>query len=216
MEDTYKHKGMRRKLIAEVREMGINDEQVLEAMNTVPRHLFLSSAFLEYAYQNRAFQIDADQTISQPYTVAFQSSLLALKPGEKVLEIGTGSGYQTAILCELKAKVFSIERQKVLHDKAKALLDQLGYKAKLYYGDGFKGLPAWSPFDKILVTCGAPFIPEALLQQLRVGGKLVIPVDEGQHQVMTEVTRKGESEWVEKKHGKFLFVPMLGDRNSGN
>lgn len=216
MEDTYKHKGMRRKLIAEVREMGITDEQVLEALNTVPRHLFLSSAFLEYAYQNRAFQIDADQTISQPYTVAFQTSLLALKPGEKVLEIGTGSGYQTAILCELKAKVFSIERQKVLHDKSKALLEKLGCKAKLYYGDGFKGLPAWAPFDKILVTCGAPFIPQALLTQLRLGGKLVIPVDEGNYQVMTEVTRTGEAEWEEKKHGRFQFVPMLSDRNSGN
>jgi protein-L-isoaspartate(D-aspartate) O-methyltransferase len=216
MEDTYKHKGMRRKLIAEVRAMGITNEQVLEAMNAVPRHYFLSSAFLEYAYQNRAFQIDADQTISQPYTVAFQTSLLDLSPGEKVLEIGTGSGYQTAVLCELKAKVFSIERQKVLFDKAKVLLEQLGYKSKLYFGDGFKGLPVWAPFDKILVTCGAPFIPEALLTQLRIGGKLVIPVDEGSYQIMKEVTRVGDADWEEKKHGKFQFVPMLSDRNSGN
>lgn len=215
MEDSYKHKGMRKRMLVELREMGFKDERVLEAMNNVPRHYFLSSAFLEFAYQNKAFQIGAGQTISQPYTVAFQTGLLELLDSEKVLEIGTGSGYQTCVLCEMKAKVFSIERQKLLFDNSGKLIKEMGYNPKLYYGDGYKGLPAWAPFDKILVTCGAPFIPEALKDQLRIGGILVIPIGEGEKQSMTKVTRLSETEFDIKELGTFMFVPMLTKR-AGN
>lgn len=215
MEDTYRHKGMRKNMVDELRSKGISDESVLAALMNVPRHFFLSSAFLEFAYQNKAFQIGAGQTISHPYTVAFQTQLLDLNPGEKVLEIGTGSGFQTCVLCELKAKVFSIERQKSLFDKTKLLIPQLGYRPKLFYGDGYKGQPAFAPFDKILVTCGAPSIPMALVEQLKPGGKLVIPVGEGATQIMTEVVRISETEASSKEHGNFSFVPMLEDRQAG-
>ncbi len=215
MEDSYKHKGMRKRMLVELRDMGFKDERVLEAMNSVPRHYFLSSAFLEFAYQNKAFQIGAGQTISQPFTVAFQTGLLELLDGEKVLEIGTGSGYQTCVLCEMKAKVFSIERQKLLFDNSGKLIKLMGYNPKLYYGDGYKGLPAWAPFDKILVTCGAPFIPEVLKEQLRVGGILVIPIGDGDKQSMTKVTRLSETEFDIKELGTFMFVPMLTKR-AGN
>lgn len=211
--DSYRHKGLRRKLVEELRKKGIRDEAVLTAIDKVPRHFFLSSAFLEYAYENRAFSIGAGQTISHPSTVARQTELLELKAGDKVLEIGTGSGYQTCVLCELGAKVWSIERQRELHDTAGPLIKSLGYRPQLYYGDGYKGKAAFAPFDKILVTCGAPYIPDALLEQLAIGGKLIIPVGEGEHQTMLEIVRQGEMEYLKNEHGRFSFVPMLADRN---
>lgn len=210
--DTYRHKGLRRRLIDDLRELGIKDDVVLEAIYNVPRHYFLSSAFLKYAYDNKAFQIGAGQTISQPFTVAKQTELLQLQKGDKVLEIGTGSGFQTCVLCELGAKVWSIERQKELFDKTQPLIKALGYRPQLYYGDGYKGKPAFAPFDKIIVTCGAPYIPEALLGQLSIGGKLVIPVGEGRTQRMIELTRNSSTDFSRKEHGDFAFVPMLSDR----
>ena len=192
--------------------MGVHDSRVLEAMNSVPRHFFMDLAFVEFAYENKAFQIGAGQTISQPYTVGFQTQLLNLSPGEKVLEIGTGSGYQTSVLSRMGVKVYSIERQKLLHDKSKMLLKELGIKANLVYGDGFKGLPGYAPFDKVLITCGAPHIPEALLEQLKIGGKMVIPLGAGDVQEMTEIVKLAPSEYGRKTHGAFSFVPMLTSR----
>lgn len=203
-------------MVAELREKGISDEEVLDAMYKVPRHFFLSSAFLEFAYQNKAFQIGAGQTISHPFTVAFQSQLLQLNRGDKVLEIGTGSGFQTSILCEMKAKVFSIERQKTLFDKTKKLINRLGYSPKLFYGDGYKGKEAFAPYDKIIVTCGAPEVPTSLLDQLKVGGIMVIPVGDGESQVMMELKRISENEVLKKEHGNFSFVPMLEAREIRN
>ncbi|MDG1261880.1 MAG: protein-L-isoaspartate(D-aspartate) O-methyltransferase [Flavobacteriales bacterium] len=211
--DTYRHKGLRKQLLEDLRVMGIKDERVLEAMFNIPRHYFLTSAFLEFAYDNKAFQIGAGQTISQPFTVAKQTELLELKRGDKVLEIGTGSGYQTCVLCELGAKVWSIERQRLLYDKTSPLIKSLGYRPNLYYGDGYKGKAAFAPFDKIIVTCGAPFVPEALLEQLKVGGKLIIPVGEGATQVMFELQRTSERDFTRKEHGDFAFVPMLTNRS---
>lgn len=210
--DTYRHKGLRKKLIALLRAQGIRDERVLAAMDSVPRHYFLSSAFLEFAYENRAFSIGAGQTISHPSTVARQTELLELKRGDKVLEIGTGSGYQTCVLCEMGAKVWSIERQKELYDQTSPLIASLGYRPKLYFGDGYKGKPAFAPFDKILVTCGAPFVPHDLLGQLKLGGRMIIPVGEGSTQVMLEINRVAENEYTRQEHGNFKFVPMLSDR----
>jgi protein-L-isoaspartate(D-aspartate) O-methyltransferase len=214
-EDNFKTQGMRKKLIEQVREKGISDEAVLNAMMKVPRHFFLDKAFLEQAYSDHAFQIGAGQTISQPYTVAYQTSLLELKKGEKVMEIGTGSGYQCCVLLEMGAKVFTIERQKELYDRAKEFLPMMGYKPKFFYGDGYKGLPSFAPFDKVLVTCGAPFIPEDLLAQLKVGGILVIPVGAGSVQMMTKVTKTSESTYETKELTKFRFVPMLSDKEWG-
>jgi len=211
--DTYKHKGLRKQLVVELRKMGIQDERVLDAIFSVPRHYFLSSAFLEFAYDNKAFQIGAGQTISQPYTVAKQTELLELREGDKVLEIGTGSGYQTCVLCQMGAKVFSIERQKLLYDKTSPLVKRLGFRPQLFYGDGYKGKKAYAPFNKILVTCGAPFIPEDLLFQLVIGGKMIIPVGEGDSQMMTEIVRTGDNSFGKKEHGKFAFVPMLQERS---
>lgn len=210
--DTYRHKGLRRKLIQQLREKGIRDEEVLRSMEHVPRHYFLSSAFLEFAYENRAFSIGAGQTISHPSTVARQTELLQLKRGEKVLEIGTGSGYQTCVLCEIGARVWSIERQKELFDTATPLIQSLGYRPQLFFGDGYKGKPAFAPFDKILVTCGAPEIPQELLKQLKVGGRLVIPVGDGARQVMLEIVKTAENEYTQHEHGDFSFVPMLADK----
>jgi protein-L-isoaspartate(D-aspartate) O-methyltransferase len=209
MTDNYRHKGLRKQLVEELKKKGISDMRVLGAIDKVPRHLFMDDAFIAFAYKDAAFQIGAGQTISQPYTVAFQSQLLEVKAGEKVLEIGTGSGYQTCVLLELGAKVYTIERQKVLYDKAKALLPQLKYNPRVFYGDGYKGLPVDAPFDKILVTCGAPFVPDALLKQLKTGGILVIPVGEGDIQVMTAVVKTGEDQYDRAEFGKFSFVPML-------
>lgn len=214
MEDNYRHKGLRKKLIGELEKKGITDKLVLEAMNNVPRHYFLSSAFLEYAYENKAFQIGAGQTISAPYTVAFQSQLLGIEKGMKVLEIGTGSGYQTAVLCELGAKVYSIERQKTLHDTAKLLLNKMGYRAHLTYGDGYKGLPSFAPFDRILITCAVPVIPNELLMQMKSNGMLIMPFGEGKEQEMMVIRENEHGEFVSQVHGKFSFVPMLEKRNS--
>lgn len=212
MVDEYRHKGQRRKMIEELRQLGIRDQKVLDAVNSVPRHFFLSSAFEQFAYQNSAFQIGAGQTISKPHTVARQTELLQLQAGAKVLEIGTGSGYQCAVLCAMGFKVHSIERQKLLFEKAGPLLKRMGYKPHLYYGDGYKGKKVFAPFDGIIVTCGAPDIPEALLLQLSIGGRLVIPVGEGETQRMFSFTRLGEKEFNREEHGEFAFVPMLASR----
>lgn len=213
MQDNFKHKGMRKQLIETLAEKGIKNQAVLEAFNAVPRHFFLDRAFTEQAYSNMAFQIGAEQTISHPYTVAFQSALLKIKKGDKILEIGTGSGFQTAILCELGAKVFSIERQKELYLKTNHLLPKLGYSPKLKYGDGYEGWPSFAPFEKIIVTCGAPFIPEKLVDQLKNGGTLVIPVGEGEKQEMILIEKDLEGETHISKKGVFSFVPMLKNTN---
>jgi len=209
MEDTYKHKGLRKILINELREKGISSERVLEAFFEVPRHYFLDQIFEKQAYSNVAFQIGAGQTISHPYTVAFQTELLDIQKGDKVLEIGTGSGFQTSILCALGAKVFSIERQRELFKKTNELLKKFSYTPKLFFGDGYKGRPLDAPFSKILVTCGAPFIPEALKEQLKVGGVMVIPLGEGNVQLMKRITKLSEDEFSIEDFGNFSFVPML-------
>lgn len=213
MKDTFKHKGMRKQLTQIVANKGIKDEKVLEAIEKVPRHLFMDSGFIDHAYQDKAFPIAADQTISQPYTVAYQTELLKIKPGDKVLEIGTGSGYQTAVLCELGAKVYSIERQQELFKKTSKFLPKLGYRPKkLIFGDGYKGLPDEAPFDGIIVTAGAPFVPKPLLNQLKTGGRLVIPIGTNS-QVMTLFVREGENTFKKKEYGEFRFVPLLEDKN---
>jgi protein-L-isoaspartate(D-aspartate) O-methyltransferase len=214
LEDSYRHKGLRKKLIDELKRMGINDQRVLDAINAVPRHHFLSSAFLEFAYDNKAFQIGVGQTISHPFTVATQSSLLQLEPGMKVLEIGTGSGFQCAVLCELGAKVFSIERHRVLYMNAKSLMEKMGYKPYLSYGDGFKGLPAMGPFDRIIFTCAVPKLPEELLLQLKPGGLLVMPFGDGDIQQMMVVKEEEDGSFSTSYHGEFSFVPMLEKRTS--
>ncbi len=213
MKDTFKHKGLRQKLVNVLKTKGITDINVLNAIGNIPRHLFMDSGFLDHAYQDKAFPIAADQTISQPYTVAFQSELLQVKKGDKVLEIGTGSGYQTAVLCELGAKVFSIERQQELFKKTSNFLPKLGYRAKkLIFGDGYKGLADEAPFDSVIVTAGAPFVPKPLLSQLKIGGRLVIPVGDDV-QIMTMFTRKGQKEFSQEEFGEFRFVPLLEDKN---
>lgn len=213
MKDTFKHKGKRQQLAAIVEAKGVKDKKVLEAIKNIPRHLFMDSSFEDHAYQDKAFPIAANQTISQPYTVAFQSELLEIKKGETILEIGTGSGYQTAVLCELGAKVYSIERQQELYKKTKLFLSKIGYRPKfLSFGDGYKGLPEYAPFDKIIVTAGAPFVPKALLSQLKVGGRMVIPVGD-EVQVMTLYIRKSDKEFEKKEYGDFRFVPLLEDKN---
>jgi len=209
MQDSFKHKGLRKLLIEELRQKGISNEKVLEAFFEVPRHYFLDLAFEKQAYSNTAFQIGAGQTISHPYTVAFQTELLQLTKGEKVLEIGTGSGFQTSILCAMGMKVFSIERQKELYLKAKTIIHHMHYNPKLFYGDGYKGRTLDAPFDKIIVTCGAPYIPDALLQQLKVGGMLVIPIGEGETQLMQRITKISDTEFITEEFGVFSFVPML-------
>lgn len=214
--DNYRHRGMRRKLADLLRTKGIRSDAVLEAMMEVPRHLFLDdSALLELAYEDKALPIACGQTISQPYTVAFQTELLQVQRGHKVLEIGTGSGYQTAVLCKLGAKVVSIERQRGLYVRTRERLEKLGFEARLSYGDGYKGAPALGPFDRVLVTCGAPFVPEALLEQLKVGGRLVIPVGEGADQTMWAVDKLGPAEYKRTDHGNFRFVPMLEEKAGG-
>lgn len=211
MQDSFRHKGMRKKLVSDLRKMDITDENVLNAIDAVPRHFFLDLAFVEQAYSNMAFQIGAGQTISHPKTVAFQSQLLEIKKGNKILEIGTGSGFQTCILCEMGAKVYSIERQKELHLKAKKIIHQLGYTPHLYLGDGYKGKTAYAPFDGIIVTCGAPYIPDALIEQLKVGGKLIIPLGEGEKQTMLRIVKKEDGSLKQDELGTFSFVPMLKD-----
>jgi len=209
MKDSHRHKGLRNQLVKVIIGKGIKDEKVLDAISKIPRHLFMDSGFVDFAYQDNAFPIAADQTISQPYTVAFQTELLQIKPKDKVLEIGTGSGYQTAVLIELKAEVYSIERQKELYEKTRKFLPRLGYVAKkLNFGDGYKGWPEYAPFDKIIVTAGAPFVPKPLLSQLKIGGRLVIPVGD-EVQTMTLFIRKGEKDFEKHELGDFRFVPML-------
>ena len=213
MKDTYKHKGLRKQLVATLATKGIKDSAVLEAIGSIPRHLFMDSSFLEHAYQDKAFPIGANQTISQPYTVAFQSELLEVKLGDKILEIGTGSGYQTAVLCVLGAHVYSIERQLELFKKTSKFLPKIGYVAKrLIFGDGYKGLKDEAPFDSIIVTAGAPFVPKPLLAQLKVGGRLVIPVGDVD-QIMTLYTRRGTKEFEKHELGNFKFVPLLENKN---
>lgn len=212
-QDTFKHKGMRRQLIDELKNKGISDNQILEAFDAIPRHYFLDLVFEKQAYSNMAFQIGAGQTISHPYTVAFQTQLLNLKKGEKVLEIGTGSGFQTCILCKLGAKVFSIERQRELHLKADKIIKYFNFTPKLFFGDGYQGKATFAPFDKILITCGAPFIPQELLKQLKVGGILVIPVGDLEKQEMIRITKIDENNFEEERFGEFSFVPMLENKN---
>jgi len=211
--DTYRHQGLRKLLVQNIRQKGIADQQVLAAMETVPRHFFFDSSFLEYAYEDKPFPIGAGQTISQPFTVAFQSELLQIRRNDKVLEIGTGSGYQACILAELGAKVFTIERQKTLFDKTSKFIPVVGYSTiKTFFGDGYKGLPAFAPFDKMIVTAAAPYIPDALLEQLKPGGILVIPVGANDVQTMTTITKNADGSFSKKEYGEFRFVPMLVDK----
>lgn len=213
MKDTAKHQGLRNQLVSLLKEKGIVDKGVLQAINKIPRHLFLNSGFADYAYQDKAFPIGAGQTISQPYTVAFQSQLLEVKKDHKILEIGTGSGYQTAVLCLMGAKVFSIERQNELFKQTAALLPKLGIRPKnISFGDGYKGLPNHAPFDSIIVTAGAPIIPQALMAQLKIGGRLVIPLGE-EVQIMTLLIRKNETQFEKHEFGDFKFVPLLENKN---
>ena len=213
MKDTFKHKGLRQQLVNILVDKGIKNQAVLDAIGSIPRHLFIDSSFLEHAYQDKAFPIGANQTISQPYTVAFQSELLEVKSGDKILEIGTGSGYQTAVLCVLGAHVYSIERQLELFKKTSQFLPKIGYVAKrLIFGDGYKGLKEEAPFDSIIVTAGAPFVPKPLLAQLKVGGRLVIPVGD-EDQIMTLYIRKGSKEFEKHELGNFKFVPLLENKN---
>ena len=213
MIDTYRHKGLRKKLAQVIAKKGIKNSKVLTAIETIPRHLFIpDNALHKYAYDDKPFPIGAGQTISQPYTVAFQTELLELKSREKVLEIGTGSGYQTAVLLEMGVKVFSIERQKALFDRTKELLPQLGYITKLFYGDGYKGLPSFAPFDKIIVTAGATYIPEDLLNQLKIGGILIIPVYEGESQRMKKIVKVSATNFETEDLSLFRFVPLLKEK----
>ena len=213
LEDSYKHKGMRKALSEELRLKGITDKNVLAAIETVPRHFFFEKAFLNHAYEDKAFPIGEDQTISQPYTVAFQSSILNIKPGEKVLEIGTGSGYQACVLCELKADLYSVEVIPSLHERAKKMLTAMNYNPKLFLGDGSLGLETYAPFDKIIVTAGAPKIPDSLINQLKVGGLMIIPVGNGKTQEMIRIKKLSDQVIEREDLGKFSFVPLI--RKSG-
>ena len=210
--DSHKQQGNRRKLVKLLQEKGIKDPVVLDAIGKVPRHLFLNSAFEEQAYQDRPFAIGAGQTISQPFTVAFQSQLLQLEKGMKVLEIGTGSGYQAAVLAAMGAKVYSLERIKELYDKTTRLLSKLGFRIKCIYGDGNLGASVWAPFDRIIITAGAPVVPENLLDQLKVGGIMVIPLTEGDTETMKTITKLQDGSTTIVEHGTFRFVPMLDDK----
>ena len=213
MVDSYRHKGMRKKLVDLIRHKGVGDERILAAIMNIPRHEFLDSSFLEFAYEDKPFPIGSGQTISQPYTVAFQTELLDINKGDRVLEIGTGSGYQACVLAELGAKVFTIERQKKLYEKTKAFLPKLGYRQiKCFYGDGYKGLSAFAPYDKILITAAAPEIPETLFDQLKTDGFLVIPLGSGDTQTMLRIQKNKNGEMVKEKFGAFRFVPLLKNK----
>jgi len=213
MQDTYRHKGMRRRLVEGLRKKGIKDERVLEAIGNLPRHYFLDKAFEEHAYQDKAFPIGKEQTISQPYTVAYMTELMEVEKRQKVLEVGTGSGYQACILASLGARVFTIERQKDLYEKARKFLPEIGFpQIRLFYRDGYKGLPEYAPFDQIIVTAGAPYIPDALREQLSIGGVMVIPVGE-EEQTMVRVRRITEKLYEEEPLGPFRFVPFVEGLN---
>ena len=212
-EDTYQHKGLRKKLVDGLRVKGITDEKVLEAINNIPRHYFLDSAFDKIAYEDKPFPIGEGQTISQPYTVAYQTQLLQIKPFDKVLEIGTGSMYQAIVLAEMGANVHTIERHKKLHDLHKSFVLKAKYpNIKFFYGDGFLGLPTYAPFDKIIITAAAPFIPPALIDQLKPGGMMVIPVDEGECQRMLRIVKNADGSVKEESYDNFSFVPMLSGK----
>jgi len=213
LKDTFTHQGMRKRLVNTLKKKGIERAEVLNAIGKIPRHLFMDSSFVDHAYTDKAFPIAADQTISQPYTVARQTELLEVKRGDKVLEIGTGSGYQAAVLLEIGVALYTIERQNELFKKTNIFLPKLGYKPKrMIFGDGYKGLEEEAPFDGIIVTAGAPFVPQPLLAQLKVGGRLVIPVGEDV-QIMTVFTRKSMTEFEKDEFGEFRFVPLLEDKN---
>ena len=213
-EDTYRHKGLRNKLVDILAEKGITDQNVLDAIQQIPRHYFLDTALEQIAYEDRAFPIGEGQTISQPYTVAYQTQLLEIHPHEKVLEIGTGSVYQACVLAQMGARVFTIERQKNLFEKTKQFELRKRYPTiKFFYGDGFEGLPTYAPFDKIIITAAAPFIPPKLIAQLKTGGLMVIPVDEGEHQRMLRLTKSADGSFTEESFHNFSFVPMLKGRN---
>ncbi|WP_167613028.1 protein-L-isoaspartate(D-aspartate) O-methyltransferase [Maribellus sediminis] len=207
--DTLRHQGLRKRLVDGLKIKGVRDDRVLAAIGKVPRHLFMDSGFINFAYKDQAFPIGAGQTISQPYTVACQTQLLQIEKNEKVLEVGTGSGYQAAVLLEMGAKVFTIERQKELYAKVHKFLPSIGYSPACFFGDGYNGLPNFAPFDKIIVTAGASSIPIELKNQLKIGGRMVIPVGDNNKQEMYVVTRVDENEFKTEKHGRFLFVPML-------
>lgn len=214
-EDNYLHKGLRKQLIQILKDKGINDDRVLNAINNIPRHFFLDPAFERQAYEDRAFPIAADQTISQPYTVACQTMMLELKKFDKVLEIGTGSAYQASVLAEMGISLFTIERQKELYDQVGKFFFLKKYpNIKRFYGDGFEGLPSFAPFDKILITCGAPFIPPKLVEQLKPGGIMVIPVGEDAKQKMLRVAKDKDGNITQQEMGDFSFVPMLQGKNN--
>jgi protein-L-isoaspartate(D-aspartate) O-methyltransferase len=213
-EDTYRHKGLRKKLMDILRDKGITDDAVITAMNNIPRHFFLDSAFDEIAYEDRAFPISEGQTISQPYTVAYQTQLLQVKPYDKILEIGTGSIYQATVLAEMGVKVFTIERQKLLFEKTRQYIFKNKYpNLKFFFGDGYEGLPTYAPFDKVIITAAAPLIPPKLIEQLKTGGKMIIPVDEGEHQRMLRLTKHLDGTFGEEAFEQFSFVPMLKGKN---
>lgn len=211
LEDSYRHKGLRKGLVRKLEKKGISDTHVLSAVNKVPRHYFFDNAFLEHAYQDKAFPIGEGQTISQPYTVAYQTELLKVKPGHKVLEIGTGSGYQCCILLEMGAKVYTIEYNQNLYQRAKSFLPSMGYQATFIQGDGTKGLPTYAPYDRILVTAAAPSIPDPLIKQLKEQGILVIPVGGADQQKMYRIVKESEKVLHKEKHDYFSFVPLLGE-----
>ena len=213
MNDSFQHKGLRKKLVEIIRGKGIKDERILEAIGNIPRHLFMDSSFIKFSYKDQAFPIGEGQTISQPYTVAFQTELLEVESRHKVLEIGTGSGYQTAVLLELGASVYTIERQRKLYLKAQAILGDLGYKPHFFYGDGYQGKETYGPFDRILVTAGAESVPESLIKQLRTGGILVVPVGGPRGQQMVRVIRTGDDDYTSTEHGSFAFVPLMKGTN---
>lgn len=216
IEESFEAKGKRKRLIEELRSKGITDEKVLEAMGKVPRHLFMDDAFLRHAYQDKAFPIAAGQTISQPYTVAVQSILLNVGKRDKVLEVGTGSGYQAAVLAEMGVKVYTIERQRELYRKAQVMLSDLGYRIQFFLGDGYEGQPQYGPYDGIIITAATAEVPDKLLRQLRIGGRLVVPKGERDSQVMTVYVRRGEDDYEITTHGNFVFVPMLKGIANGN
>lgn len=215
MEDSYKHRGLRKKLVKTIQSKGITDSKVLDAINKIPRHFFFDNALLQHAYQDKAFPIGEGQTISQPFTVAFQTEKLDIEPGDKVLEIGTGSGYQACVLLELGAKVYTIEYNKVLFERTRKFLPKMGYKPHFFHGDGSKGLPNKAPFDKIIVTAGAPTVPESLIEQLKIGGVLVIPVGDNKTQKMLRITKVSDKKIRKETFENFSFVPLKGDEGWG-